>query len=103
MAELAENLRTVLGQRIGNFDWMGEETKKSAPQKLAAVNPNIGHSDAWISFDGLTISDEDLVDNIENIRQFFQNKDVEKGRQKTDCNSGILLPGLHCEKVSPAK
>ena len=43
MAELVENLRTALGQRIENLDWMSEETKVNAMAKLAAFNPKIGY------------------------------------------------------------
>ncbi|NMH60087.1 M13 family metallopeptidase [Alteromonas ponticola] len=92
MAELVENLRTALGERIDNLDWMGEETKKSAQEKLAAFNPKIGYPDEWISFDGLSISDSDLVGNVKNIRQFFQDKDVEKELKKTDRNRWGMTP-----------
>ena len=39
MAELVENLRAALGERIDGLDWMGEETKVNAKAKLAAFNP----------------------------------------------------------------
>ena len=42
MAELVENLRTALGERIENLDWMSEETKVNAKEKLMAFNPKIG-------------------------------------------------------------
>jgi len=54
MADLVENLRTALGQRIDGLDWMGAETKVNAKAKLAAFNPKIGYPDVWQEFDGLT-------------------------------------------------
>ena len=54
MAELVENLRTALGQRIDNLDWMGEETKVNAKEKLMAFRPKIGYPDKWQPFEGLS-------------------------------------------------
>ena len=92
MAELVENLRTALGQRIDNLDWMGEETKVNAKAKLAAFNPKIGYPDVWQEFDGLAISSTDLYGNIQNLRQFFQNESVEQELKKTDRNRWGMTP-----------
>ncbi|MFC3095019.1 M13 family peptidase [Alteromonas sediminis] len=92
MAELVENLRTALGQRIDSLDWMGEETKKSAREKLAAFNPKIGYPDVWVSLEGLEISPDNLVQNVENLRQFFQNKDIENELKPTDRNRWGMTP-----------
>ena len=71
MAELVENLRTALNERIDNLDWMGEDTKVNAKEKLMAFRPKIGYPDKWQSFDGLTINSDDLVGNVRNLREFF--------------------------------
>ncbi|WP_026375842.1 M13 family metallopeptidase [Aestuariibacter salexigens] len=92
MAELVENLRTALGERIQNLDWMGEETKKNAMAKLKAFRPKIGYPDEWQSFDGLEISATDLMTNVRNIRQFFQNQEVERELQKTDRERWGMVP-----------
>ena len=92
MAELVENLRKALGERIEGLDWMGEETKVNAQAKLQAFNPKIGYPDVWQSFDGLTIADNDLVGNIRNLRQFFQAQDVEKELKPTDRNRWGMTP-----------
>ncbi|WP_334048377.1 M13 family metallopeptidase [Alteromonas gracilis] len=92
MAELVENLRTALGERIENLDWMSEETKVNAKEKLMAFNPKIGYPDEWQSFDGLTISDKDLVGNVRNLRTFFQDQSVERELEKTDRNRWGMTP-----------
>lgn len=84
MSELVENLRTALGERIKGLDWMGEETKVNAQAKLEAFRPKIGYPDKWQSFDGLTISDSDVLANVHNLRKFFNAQDVEKELQPTD-------------------
>lgn len=92
MAELVENLRKALGERIDGLDWMGEETKVNAKAKLAAFNPKIGYPDVWQSLDGLTIDKSNLVGNVHNMRQFFRADDVAKELQKTDRNRWGMTP-----------
>ncbi len=92
MAQLVENLRTALGQRIDGLDWMGEETKVNARAKLAAFNPKIGYPDVWQQYDGLTISPQDLVGNVQNLRQFFNADSVAKELEKTDRNRWGMTP-----------
>ncbi|ALS98581.1 M13 family metallopeptidase [Lacimicrobium alkaliphilum] len=84
MADLVENLRKALGERIRDLDWMGEETKQNALEKLQAFRPKIGYPDKWQSFEGLEISDQDLLGNVHNLREFFQAQDVERELEKTD-------------------
>jgi putative endopeptidase len=72
MADLVENLRKALGQRIEGLDWMGAETKVNAQAKLAAFVPKIGYPDKWQSFDGLDIKADDLLGNVLRMREFFR-------------------------------
>lgn len=92
MAELVENLRAALGERIEKLDWMGEETKVNALAKLKAFRPKIGYPDEWQSFEGLTIDANDLVGNIHNMRRFFQEQKVERELKKTDRERWGMVP-----------
>ena len=92
MADLVENLRTALGQRIDGLDWMGAETKVNAKAKLAAFNPKIGYPDVWQEFDGLKISKDDLVGNVVNMREFFRADSASKELEKTDRNRWGMTP-----------
>ncbi|WP_137227076.1 M13 family metallopeptidase [Shewanella sp. MEBiC00475] len=92
MAELVKNLRTALGQRIDGIDWMGAETKVNAHAKLAAFTPKIGYPDVWQQFDGLTLTKNDLVGDIKQLRQYFQADSVAKELEKTDRNRWGMTP-----------
>lgn len=92
MSQLVENLRTALGKRIDNLDWMGDETKKAAKEKLEAFHPKIGYPDQWVSLDGVTITADNLVQNVRNLRQFFMDKDVEHELQPTDRERWGMTP-----------
>jgi len=92
MSELVENLRTALGERIDNLEWMGDDTKVNARAKLAAFVPKIGYPDVWQSYDGLSITKNDLISNVKNMREFFHAESVEKELQKTDRNRWGMTP-----------
>lgn len=92
MAELVENLRSALSERIDNLDWMGEETKENAKEKLMAFRPKIGYPDKWQSFEGLEISNNDLVGNVRNLRRFFQQESVATELEKTDRERWGMAP-----------
>lgn len=68
MLELVENLKVALGERIDKQDWMNDETKKLAKEKLATFIVKIGYPDKWKSYEGLTIDPEkSLYDNYKQI------------------------------------
>ena len=92
MVDLVENLRTALGQRIDGLEWVGEETKKNAREKLLAFNPKIGYPDEWQSFEGLTMASDDLVGNVMAMRKFFRNLSVEDEMKPTNRDDWFMVP-----------
>jgi len=92
MADLVANLRTALGQRIKNLDWMGEETKKNAREKLESFVPKIGYPDEWLSLDGLKMSSNDLIGNTLAMRQFFQEKSIADEKKPTNREDWFMTP-----------
>lgn len=92
MVELVENLRKALNERITDLDWMGDETKKNAKEKLAAFIPKIGYPDVWESFEGLSLSSDDLVGNTQALRRFFQNKELADELKPTDRDAWFMAP-----------
>lgn len=92
MQDLVENLRTALGERIRDLEWMGEETKVNAQEKLATFNPKIGYPDEWESFEGLELTDSDIITNVQNMRKFFQAKSVEDELKPTNRNDWFMAP-----------
>lgn len=64
MDELVGNLIKAYGESIRSLDWMGEDTKKKALDKLASFNPKIGYPDKWRDYSGLTMKADDLLGNV---------------------------------------
>ena len=61
--QLVDDVQVALGQRITQLDWMSEPTKQAAKQKLDAIRDFIGYPDRWRGYEGLTLSNRDLVGN----------------------------------------
>jgi endothelin-converting enzyme/putative endopeptidase len=55
MQEMVKNLLSAMGDTIQSLDWMGEETKKHALEKLATFNPKVGYPDKWQDYSSVDI------------------------------------------------
>lgn len=78
MSQLVENLRAAYGNSINTLTWMSAETKKQAHVKLAAFTPKIGYPDKWQDYSTLTITSNNLVQNVINSGVFAHKKEVAK-------------------------
>lgn len=62
--ELVNNLRKAFRVRLENLDWMGEETKKTAFEKLEKMTQKLGYPDKWRDYSNLNIRDDAYVLNV---------------------------------------
>ena len=82
MVNLVKNLQIALGERIDAQDWMSDETKAKAHDKLAAFYVKIGYPDKWQDYSKLVIDPS---------KTFFENS-VEFHRSSAPvCFAGILI------------
>ena len=81
MLALVNNLIDAYEVNIKALDWMSDETKLQALDKLAKFTPKIGYPDIWKDYSQLTIDKHDLVGNIEraNLVVYQQNLAKQKG------------------------
>ncbi len=72
MKTLVANLQKALRKRIAAQDWMSEETKKNAYDKLDAFYVKIGYPDKWVDMKDLNIDPaKSYYQNIEECRRFW--------------------------------
>ncbi|MDE6569070.1 MAG: M13 family metallopeptidase [Alistipes sp.] len=55
MLGIVKNLQTALSQHVADLDWMSDETKIKAQEKLAAFTVKIGYPDKWKDYTTLDI------------------------------------------------
>ncbi|MBQ6188832.1 MAG: M13 family metallopeptidase [Bacteroidaceae bacterium] len=60
MEKLVKNLQVALGERIAVQDWMSDDTKKVAQEKLDAFYVKVGYPNKWKDYSSLEIGDSYL-------------------------------------------
>jgi len=65
MLTLVGNLINAYEKSINELEWMGEETKVQALDKLSKFTPKIGYPDEWRDYSALDIEGDDLFGNLE--------------------------------------
>ena len=79
MKTLVSNLQTSLGERIKAQDWMSEDTKAAALEKLSTFYVKIGYPDKWKDMSGLVIDpSKSLYENILSARMFRNKQYIEE-------------------------
>ncbi len=77
MEELVDNLLKAYEASIKDLEWMGEDTKKEALDKLSKFNPKIGYPDTWKSYD-IAIAADDLLGNLQRANEMEFQRDLDK-------------------------
>jgi putative endopeptidase len=91
-AELVDNVRNALKNRIEHLDWMSDATKAKAIAKWNTFLPKIGYPDKWRSWDGLTVAADDYYGNLRAARKFNYDYDIAKIGKPTDRMEWFMTP-----------
>ncbi|MDP9122261.1 MAG: M13 family metallopeptidase, partial [Acidobacteriota bacterium] len=62
--ELVRNLRLALRERLAVLDWIGEETRRQALQKVDSLVVKIGYPDHWRDYSGLAVGRGSYFDDV---------------------------------------
>ena len=93
MVALVENLRTALGQHIAELEWMSDETKEKAQEKLAAFTVKIGYPDKWKDYSTLDINPENTYyENLRNASAWYVKDNMDKLGKPTDKTEWGMTP-----------
>ena len=93
MITLVENLRTALGQHIDSLDWMSDETKARAHEKLASFTVKIGYPDKWKDYSTLEINPSlTYYENLRNASMWYVADNLSKLGKPTDKTEWGMTP-----------
>ncbi|MCT1386166.1 peptidase M13 [Brachybacterium sp. p3-SID1565] len=70
MNELVDSLLEAYRESISTLEWMSPATREKALVKLGKFTPKIGYPDTWRSYEGLEITEGDLVATVRASRRF---------------------------------
>ncbi|MCW2754756.1 MAG: peptidase [Marmoricola sp.] len=92
MDALVANLLEAYRQSITTLDWMSEETKQRAFEKLDTFRPKIGYPVKFRDYSDLIIDAGDLVGNIVAIAAFETDRQLAKIGAPVDRDEWFMLP-----------
>nr|WP_179730259.1 M13-type metalloendopeptidase [Nocardioides kongjuensis] len=92
MDELVANLLAAYRQSISKLDWMGEETKERAYEKLATFRPKIGYPERFRDYSALVVVPDDLVANAQAAAGFETDRQLAKIGSPVDRDEWFMLP-----------
>ncbi|NNK98144.1 MAG: peptidase M13 [Xanthomonadales bacterium] len=92
MLELVNNLIKAYEISIKELDWMGDETKLQALDKLAKFTPKIGYPDNWRDYSNLEIEADDLVGNMQRSNLFQYELNLARQGGPVDRSEWAMTP-----------
>jgi putative endopeptidase len=92
MGELVANVTEAFRRRIGELEWMGEETRARALEKLAAFRPKIGHPPTFRDYTAYRLDPEDLVGNVRRGAAFETDRELAKLGGPIDRDEWLMTP-----------
>lgn len=92
MLELVSNLQTSLKDRIMELEWMGDETKDKAVEKLNTFHVKIGYPDKWKDYTTLPIAKDTYWANIKRANKFDTAENFSKLGKPVDKDEWFMTP-----------
>ena len=93
MLELVNNLKDAFNQHIDSLDWMGDETKAKAHEKLNNFIVKIGYPDEWKDYSTLTVDPKlSYYENMKAASRWYVADNRAKLGQETDVTEWGMSP-----------
>ncbi|WP_091970514.1 M13 family metallopeptidase [Propionibacterium cyclohexanicum] len=90
--QLVANLLAAYRQSIGELDWMTDQTKEQALDKLSKFRAKIGYPDTWRDYSALHIDPHDLVGNVLRSDSFDFDHTIEQLSGPVDRDEWFMYP-----------
>ena len=93
MLELVGNLQQALSQHIDALDWMSDETKARAQEKLSTFTVKIGYPDKWKDYTPLTVDpSKSYWENVVAARAWYTADNIAKLGKPVDRDEWHMSP-----------
>jgi len=92
MDALVANLIEAYRRNIEALDWMGDDTKQSALEKLKAFRPKIGYPDKFRDYSALRVEADDLLGNARRAAAFETDRQLKKIGSPVDRDEWFMRP-----------
>lgn len=103
MIGLVKNLQVALGERIQALEWMSDETKEKAMEKLSTFTVKIGYPDKWRDYTALEIDPKlTYYANIQRAAKFEQDYSLSFLGKPVDKDKWFMTPQTVNAYYNPA-
>ena len=92
MDDLVAHLVEAYRQSITALDWMTDETRTRALEKLDKFTPKIGYPVKWRDYSKLPISADDLIGNVRAVAAFQVDRELGKIGKPIDRDEWFMTP-----------
>ncbi|GAB3715568.1 M13 family metallopeptidase [Mariniluteicoccus flavus] len=92
MDELVANLIEAYRRSISGLEWMTDETRAQALEKLERFTPKIGFPAKWRDYAALEVSRDDLVGNVVRANRFELDRAIAKVSEPVDRDEWFMTP-----------
>src|SRR6185312_13677152 len=99
---LVEAMRSSFKEHIEKLNWMSEQTKRKAYDKLAKVIPKVGYPDHWKDFSTLTIDRGPYALNIMRANNFWHRYEADKLGKPVDRTEWGITPQTYNAYYNPS-
>lgn len=84
MLDLVNNLQQTFANRIKQLDWMSDETKTKALEKLNAFTKKIAYPDKWRDYNSVIIDRNDYLGNARRATRYAYNEMIARFGKPVD-------------------
>ena len=102
MLVLVGNLINAYEKSIKELEWMGDETKAEALDKLYKFKPKVGYPDEWRDYSALDIEADDLLGNMERAALAEYQRQIDRQGGLVDKNEWGMSPQTVNAYYNPA-
>ncbi|MEX3610891.1 M13-type metalloendopeptidase [Rothia sp. LK2588] len=92
MLELVEKLLVAYRRSIEGLDWMTDETRQRALEKLSKFRTKIGYPDSWRDYSLMEVVPGDLLASVRGAAQFEHNFQLGRINTPVDPNEWLMSP-----------
>jgi putative endopeptidase len=92
MVAMVDNLLDAYAESIKKLDWMSDNTKKQALDKVKKFSVKIGYPDTWKDYSDLKINKNDLFGNVERSTLVEYNRMLDKLGKPVDRTEWGMTP-----------
>ena len=94
MVTLVDNLIAAYADAIDDLEWMTDETKQAAHEKLQTFRPKIGYPDKWLDYSALVLTPGELVENVLASNRFEHDRNIAKLGGPVDRDEWFMPPQM---------